>query len=124
MEPRPALTIALGLYDIHVYFLSQAQEYSHKHIPAPETTPTMKFNALLTVAGCLSGMLVTATPMKTGAHEEKRDSLVEQIEKLGQAKKTDVWEQVVERAKDERCCVTSGMVSVCHECPSEGDAEQ
>ncbi|KAK5080428.1 hypothetical protein LTR70_008860 [Exophiala xenobiotica] len=146
MEPHPALTIALGLYDIHVYFLSQAQEYSQKHIPTPETTLTMKFNVLLTVAGCLSGMLVTATPMKTGVHEEKRDAMVEQIEKLEQAKKTDVWErcctsyrnvsvcegcsgrkeeskQVVERAKDERCCVTSGMVSVCHECPSEEDAE-
>lgn len=127
--------------------VSSTKIFSENHIPAPETTSTMRSNVLLTVAAWLSGMLVTATPVKTGVHDEKRDAMVEQIEKLGQAKKIDVSEkcctwyrnvsvceecsgrkeeskQVVKRAKDERCCVTSGMVSVCHECPSEDDAEQ
>lgn len=44
--------------------------------------------------------------MKTGVHGEKRDAMVEQIEKLGQAKKIDV---------SEKCCTSYRNVSVCEE---------
>lgn len=106
----------------------------------------MKFSIVLAVAACLSGMLVTATPVKTNVNGEEYGT-VEQTEKLGQTKRMDVsgkccttygngsvckecsgWKKEgkpsIKTGKDERCCVTSGTVLTCHDCSFKDNVER